>query len=158
MRTGALLFSQPQGYCRTWTRGWTRARTSTSTHAEAGWRGTWSLRPARSTASSTSWGTSWKSCSRVSVTFAFGETSRLPSINFIRILNSVSPSLVFSIRFVSGVLETNSERDRTAFRKAKVLYRSCMNESECCFTRMSCRNLIAVACISIRPLELFHIL
>lgn len=31
---------------------------------------------------------------------------------------------------VAGVLETESERDRDAIRKAKVLYSSCMNESE----------------------------
>lgn len=78
MRMKALLFSQRQGYCRTWTRAWTRAKTFTSTRVEAGWRGTWSPRPARSTASSTSWGTSWKSCSKVSVTFACRGTAWLP--------------------------------------------------------------------------------
>lgn len=31
---------------------------------------------------------------------------------------------------VAGVLETESEQDRDAIRKAKVLYSSCMNESE----------------------------
>ena len=31
---------------------------------------------------------------------------------------------------VAGVLETESEEDRDAIRKAKALYSSCMNESE----------------------------
>lgn len=29
-----------------------------------------------------------------------------------------------------GVLETSDQGDREAFRKAKILYKSCMNESE----------------------------
>lgn len=30
-----------------------------------------------------------------------------------------------------GVLETSDQGDREAFQKAKILYKSCMNESEC---------------------------
>lgn len=31
---------------------------------------------------------------------------------------------------IAGVLETESDQDRDAIRKAKVLYNSCMNESK----------------------------
>lgn len=37
---------------------------------------------------------------------------------------------------VTGVLETESEQDRDAIRKAKVLYSSCMNESEALLFRL----------------------
>lgn len=37
---------------------------------------------------------------------------------------------------VTGVLETESEQDREAIRKAKVLYSSCMNESEVLLMRL----------------------
>lgn len=34
---------------------------------------------------------------------------------------------------VAGVLETTSEQDRDAIKKAKILYNSCMNESKLLF-------------------------
>lgn len=37
-------------------------------------------------------------------------------------------------RVVAGVLETESDQDREAIRKAKALYSSCMNESETLLT------------------------
>lgn len=81
-----------------------------------------------------------------------GETSRLPFTSNENLIQfNVLLSVLFWFFFPSGVLEAQSERDREAFKKAKVLYRSCMNESECCFAGTSCRTLIAGACISICP-------
>lgn len=43
---------------------------------------------------------------------------------------------------VAGVLEMETEQDRDAIRKAKVLYSSCMNESKALFVQSQPRDPI----------------
>lgn len=107
---------------RTWTPAWSRARTSISTHVEAGSSGTSFPKPAHSTACSISWETSWRSCSRV----GYVSFTQTPWVLFL--LNSFV--LLVLIHYLTGVLEMESKDDREAFKKAKTLYSSCMNESE----------------------------
>lgn len=45
------------------------------------------------------------------------------------------PHLFVCVFGVAGVLEMETEQDRDAIRKAKVLYSSCMNESKALFVQ-----------------------
>lgn len=72
-----------------------------------------------------------------------GQLDRTFRARWAAALGSVCGLHVYMCFVVAGVLETTSEQDRDAIKKAKVLYSSCMNESEAPFCE-ACINFSRV--------------
>lgn len=109
------------GSCRTWISLWSLAIISIDTLVAAGWSDTSSQRQAPVTVSLTFCETNWRLSSKVS-------RNKAAEICGQQYLEEWAP-FIRDACVVAGVLEMTSEADRDAIKKAKVLYNSCMNES-----------------------------